>query len=227
MNDLYSIHDTIRNTVDRLLMDVHTTIPAKVLTFDNVKQTVKVEVAVNRPTVNGKNIPAGTYHEIPMIFPSTAKWIVGGTIDPDDIVLLVVPHYGTTEFMSGDGVRTGDSDTVVRHDMNDAVAIPGLFTQTKPRTAIPTQDTTDSLYLAYGSDALVILKDESVQLNLGATQLTLSASGVDVVGNLTVNGIIQGTVVQTPTVGLATHTHTFVDTGTGAVGASVTAIGLG
>lgn len=223
MNDLYNIHDVIRNDVENLLMEVHTSIPARVLEYNSTKQTVNVAVAVNRPTQRGASIPAGEYHDVPVIFPAGGNWVIAGPLEPDDIVQLVVPHYGTEDFMAGERHQTGDAKFVSRHDLNDAVALPGMYTS---NSITRKEAHKDKFHIANGDSSVILIGEEDITVQVGNTVFKVDANGVTVTGDLTVSGTVQGAVIQTPTVGLATHTHIHTDTG-GTPDPATSATGIG
>ena len=133
----FTENDVIRYEIESLLMGLYTTIPAIVTNYNSTKQTVDVTVAVETPTYYGDNIAPHSLKNIPVIFPSASKWVMAGPISVGDAVVLLVPHYGTEEYLQGRKNQIGKPNTVNRHDINDAVAIVGMFTRNKTTINLP------------------------------------------------------------------------------------------
>lgn len=194
MNRLYSVHDVIRQDVETLLMRLYTSIPAKVDSYNPDKQTVNVTIAVNTPTYRGDNIPASSYSNIPVVFPSASKWVIAGPLSKGDVVLLVVPHYGTKEFMAGGRDTIGDSKYVTRHDLNDAIAIPGMFTNDSV-TRKPAHK--DKFHIANGEKDTVLIEEGEVSLTSDAAKVEVTPTGVNVqLGTSLVNVSSAGVTLQ-------------------------------
>lgn len=217
MDIRYSLNDVIRQEIETALMNLYTTIPAIVQSFNSTKQTVDVEVAVETPTYLGDNIAPSKFKDIPVIFPSANDWVIAGPVSVGDSVVLLVPHYGTEEYFSGKKDKVGKPQYVNRHDLNDAVALVGMFTS----SSVTRKDQyKDVFHLAQGDNVIAFDDTTGITITTPTGSLNIPPSGDMVLtGNLTVNGnvTVTGTTSSTGLVGngidMVAHTHPYTDDG--------------
>jgi protein gp138 len=113
-----------------------TAIPASVVTYDPVRQTVTA-----KPTISARiqdpntgaivPFPLPTVGNVPVAFPSATGFAITWPLAPGDTVFLVLSDRSLDEWKS-----TGAAENFPAHprrfDLTDAVAIPGIRPFTKP-----------------------------------------------------------------------------------------------
>ena len=153
--------DTIRNVVQERLSTVYTSIPGKVVKFNNGKADVE-------PLVNlqgDSKLPV--LPDIPVVFPSSSTAGIVFEVAKDDTVLLVFSNSSLDEWLNGNGGAV-DTDDPRRFDLTDAVAIPGLFSFTQA----PELSATDGCVMSYDDTKITIKKSGDIQIGgVGATAL--------------------------------------------------------
>lgn len=212
----YDYTDVVKQEIETALMYLYTTIPAIVTSYNATTQKVDVNVAVETPTYDGENIAPPSLTEVPVMFPSASNWVIAGPILVGDSVTLLVPHYATESYTSGKKDKIGKPKLVKRHDINQAVAMVGMFT-TKPTRK---EEHKDKFHIAQGDNVITFDDSGGISLQNGSGVINMPASGpisitgdVNITGNLNVTG-------TTTTVGLVgngvnhiTHTHGYTDDG--------------
>lgn len=218
MTDIrYTINDVMRQEIENILMNLYTSIPAIVESYDSNKQTIVAKVAVETPTYNGENIPPAVYSDIPVVFPSGSDWIIAGPLKKGDAVILIVPHYGVESYLNGNKDRVGQPSYVTRHDLNDAVAFAGMFTFKKPTRK---EEYKNVFHIAQGNNILSFSEDNGIVVDTPNATLSIPPNGeIDIIGNVTVNGnlTVNGTTTTTGLlaggINMVTHTHQYTDDG--------------
>lgn len=133
----YSLLDAIDIAIKAAQLDTHTAIPAEVISYDSKKQTVQVQISIDR-SVNGKQIKYPILEEIGVVFPRSAKGGITFPLAKGDGVLLVFSERSLEAWKSGNGKVPLDGR---KFDINDAVAIPGLFNKAGAMSPPPANGT--------------------------------------------------------------------------------------
>lgn len=235
MRDIrYSLNDIIHQEAQNVVSQVYTTIPAIVKSFDSTKQTITAQVAVNTPTYFGSYIPAGTYYNIPVVYQSGQDWVMYGPLQDGDAVVLLIPHQGIEDYLSGPRDKVADPARVERFEINDAVAISGMFTRSNPTRK---EAYKDIMHIAQGDNVIAFDSEEGITIDTGSAQvvlnnatgttitvgssiITINPSGaIGITGNVTITGnlIVTGSVTSatniTGGIPMLAHTHAYTDNG--------------
>lgn len=156
----------IKNTVQEAISDIHTALPAKIVSVNLNTGLATVQPAAKRTLNNGETIDYPQITGVPIVLPQGANQLVSISVPvkPGDGCLLVISEQSLEYWMYG-----RDTDTTLLFDITNAICIPGLF-QTPP----------DSLQDACNNNSIII--------DAGESRVVVSTAGVAVVGSLTVNG---------------------------------------
>lgn len=110
---------------------MHTSMPAVVVTYNQVLQTATVQpvirqrvddvaLDIERPDIT----PIPPLSNVPVVWPSGLTWAITGPLVPGDPVTLVFSERSTDEWRAG-GITDNIAQDARRFDLADAVAIPG------------------------------------------------------------------------------------------------------
>ena len=119
----------LKNTVLDIVREVHVALPGKILSFDPGKQEARVKPAAKYRKPDGGLIDFPDISHVPVLFPqgmgraATICW----KLEPGDECLLVFMEQALDQWRTG-----AESRTDLRHDLTNAVAIPGLFAKPNP-----------------------------------------------------------------------------------------------
>jgi len=163
-----TLEELLRTAIEYYLEEVHTSMPGRITEFDPVEQRAEVQPMVNRliETEEGDELeePFPPITDVPIIFPRTKNFVVTFPIEVGDLVLLLFTERSIDKWLSSDAktpVPTNPDD-FFRHDLSQAVAIPGLYPFGRPVTNF------DNEALTIGADGSTIVRVKKDLIELGA-----------------------------------------------------------
>ena len=124
-NENVTLHYVINQAINSRLASLNTAMPAIVDKFDSEKKTCDVAPIFKKRYKNGDVTAMPVIQNIPVVFLQTINSIVSLPIKRGDIVLLVFCQRSMDEWKTKGGVLEPVDKR--KHDLNDAVAIPGVF----------------------------------------------------------------------------------------------------
>lgn len=160
-----SLETVIQNAIDVNLAEVHTCMPARVISYDSSKQQASVQPVLKRRYNDGGLVLLPVISNVPVVHPRANNAILHVPVKADDIVTLVFAERSLDKWLSQGGVV--DPDDARRHDLSDAIAIPGGYPFSSPASV---GDAT-ALTLGYGSTELRL--KENAEATLAATMVRL------------------------------------------------------
>lgn len=108
-----------------VLSAVHTSMPAKVVSYDEKAHRAKVKPSVQMLMDNGVRIELPELFEVPVVFPSGKYFDLEFPLEKNDGVLLVFTEQDVSAWKNGDSPAV--PATASRFNLDHAIAIPGLF----------------------------------------------------------------------------------------------------
>ncbi len=172
-NEVKDIIDGWMNDRDE---NLHTAMPGIVVSYSAATNRAQVQPVGSKKVFDGRSLPWPVIYNVPVVFPMGMGGRAGVTfpVQPGDGCLLVFAESQLDDYLSG-----GDSDDTRRHDMNDAICVPGLYAD-----SVPSNQSNPSDVCLFHSGSLVTLNGGAFAGTL-ADGTTFSFSG----GDLIVNGI--------------------------------------
>lgn len=199
------------------------------LAFDPNAQTVTVQLTIQdniykyQTDGQGSIVPINTptpippLYDVPVVIPRAGGYSLTLPITAGDECLVIFNDNCINSWWQNGGVGNVREERR-RHDLSDAIAIFGVWSQ--PRT-LP----------SYSIQSAQLRSDDGtmiIDLNLGAGLITITAPTVQINGNLNVTGLtdLQGNAIISgdPTINgrdWMNHKHTGVTTGGGQTGGVV------
>ena len=186
--------DVIKKWIHDSADNIRVSMPAKVVSYDAATNRASVKPVGTYTTKDFQEIEYPTIHSVPMQFPCGVGGTAGVTfpIKAGDGCIVIFADREIEQFLSG-----SFCDDMRSHSMNDAYAIPGLYSQ-----AAPTVKNNSNDVCLFNAGSLVVLNGGALRITL-ADGTTALFSG----GDLVVNGI-----------SLVNHVHGGVMTGGGDTG---------
>ena len=161
------LSNAIDSLIKRRLLDIHTSMPAIVETYDAATQTADVTIAMNRTLATGDVVDALKLPNVRVMFPSSSRFQNRWPLVAGDTVLLVF-HERDIDGWRGTG-EVSNPNTNRKFSLSDVVAIVGYF----PDTTIPALDESDAdaHVIYYDNNKIVITADGKILLGKkGSTQ---------------------------------------------------------
>lgn len=184
----------IYEIVKYTLGEVNTAIPARVLEYDPEERRASVQPTVKRRYKDGSVVSRAPITDVPVVFPSAGGGTITFPVKPGDTVLLIFSQRSIDRWVQSEGGEVDPLDNR-KHDISDAIAIPGLAPFPAALPADP-----DNVTIEFGS----------VSINLtpgGAVEIT-APGGVTINGDVTVDGDVVADGIS-----LKEHVHSGVSSG--------------
>lgn len=169
--------EIILSAIEGRLAEVHTGLPAKVVSFDPSTQSCSVQpllVRVTRDengTLISMRIPVLT--NVPIVYPTFGTWSITGPLAVDDIVFLAFAERSLDNWLDAEKGLEVIPRPSHKHDLSDAIAIPGMRQR---GSAIP-NISTENLRIANEAGTVLIelsetgarVKGPGVKIDAGGT----------------------------------------------------------
>ena len=191
MNDinmpLANIEALTKTIINRVFRTLNVCLPATVISYDNSKNTVKLQPAIQAVTQDKsfKNLPI--LLNVPVLELGGAGLSVKIPLQAGDTGIVIFCDRGITLFKQEK--KNTQPNTLRKHDLSDGIFIPMKFGNS-------------------GSSNI------SIQNTDGSVKFEITSSGINVKGNIVVDGEITATDVKTDTnISLKSHKHLGVRAG--------------
>ena len=196
------------------LGEVNTAIPARILKYDPSKQEAEVQPLIKRRYKDGTVVSRAPITGVPVVFPAAGGGIITFPVVVGDTVLLIFSQRSIDRWVRSEGGEVDPGDNR-KHDISDAMAIPGLFSLNQALQSDP-----DNVIIKFSGAEIALTPDGAVQIEAPGG---FSVNGdTDITGTLSVTGDVQfdsdlnvtGNIVAAEVTGggkiLSTHTHPIV-----------------
>ena len=189
--------DAIKKWIQKGAENVHVSMIGKIESYDPGTNRASITPVGSFTAPDWQEIPYPTIHNVPIQYPCGNGGKSGCTfpVKPGDTCIIIFADHQIENFLSGE-----KSDDMRNHSMNDAYAIPTLFSD-----SVPTLKSNPNDVCLFNDGSLVVLNSSSMTINL-ADGTSVSIGG----GDLVVDGI---SVVH--------HVHSGVTPGGGNTGEPV------
>ena len=189
-------NELLARFADSFRSQLRTCLPAEVISFDSNNLTVDVQPLIQgvrvskngtiRQLETGERVLAENYKLAPLVrVPISSLWFGDGGITMPISAgmqgLLLVCDRDIQSFKKSQNLSSTAS--LRTHDLNDSFFLPFL-----PKKASISDYSSDSIDIRFGTSKLKVSETEITSL-VGATEIKTSATGVEITGQLIVNGI--------------------------------------
>jgi hypothetical protein len=113
-----TLQEAIQIAIDARMLDVHTALPANVLTYDPITKSATVQPAITRP-IEGQSLR--TVYETIKAIPNVPVLLAAG-LAPGDKVLLVFSEADSQKWEGSGGIQNPTDHT--RHGLGSPFCIP-------------------------------------------------------------------------------------------------------
>ena len=130
-NPISELELALRDAVDAGLLETHTAIPGIIQAYDAATQTADVQIVVSRMTrEDGTVQQIPILPNVPVVHPRSETAFIHMPIAPGDSVLIVFAERNIDDWRRN--AKPGDAPDDRRHHYSDAIALVGMFPDTKP-----------------------------------------------------------------------------------------------
>lgn len=171
MSSPVTMSDAIDLAVLYQLGNVHTALPASIVSYQYTQQRASVQPLLNKSWGDGTNQVMPIINDVPVIFPKSGGASLTFPVNPGDTCLLLFIERSTDLWKSEGGQVTPDDGR--KFDLSDAVAIMGLF---------PFSDSTQAIN---NTDVFLTFKGSYFQIK-SSGDIVINTSGTIGIGNSSV-----------------------------------------
>lgn len=170
------VKDVIKDWIRKGGENIHVSMIGKIETYNPQTNRASITPVGTMTCPDWQELPFPTIHNVPIQYPCGNGGKSGCTfpIKQGDTCIIIFADHQIENFLSGE-----KSDDMRNHSMNDAYAIPTLFSD-----SVPTLKSNPNDVCLFNNGSLVVLNSSSMTINL-ADGTSVSIGG----GDLVVNGI--------------------------------------
>ena len=170
------VKDVIKEWIRKGNEDVHVSMIGKIESYDPSTNRASITPVGSFTAPDWQEIPYPTIHNVPLQYPCGNGGKSGCTfpVKMGDTCIIIFSDHQIENFLSGE-----KSDDMRNHSLNDAYAIPTLFS-----ASVPTLKSNPNDVCIFHDGAKIVLKPSSLTITL-ADGTTATFGG----GDLKVNGI--------------------------------------
>lgn len=173
-----SLTDVLAKAIRNRLAELYTALPAEITSYDFRTQKASVKPTIRRRYADGRIEPYPVINNVPVIFPRAGGASLTFPVKPGDTVLLIFASRSLDTWANSGG--TVDQDDNRMHDLNDAIAIPGLI----PFSARSKAKNNDDVLLTYKGTEIEIKGNGNI--NMKAPKVRIDSPEVRMTGDLIV-----------------------------------------
>ena len=168
--------DAIKKWIQKGAENVHVSMIGKIESYDPSTNRASITPVGSFTAPDWQEIPYPTIHQVPLQYPCGNGGKSGCTfpVKMGDTCIIIFSDHQIENFLSGE-----KSDDMRNHSLNDAYAIPTLFS-----ASVPTLKSNPNDVCIFHDGAKIVLKPSSLTITL-ADGTTATFGG----GDLKVNGI--------------------------------------
>lgn len=124
-NETPTMSRVVQAALERFAANLHTAMPASIVTYDRTKQQASIQPLLKRRTKDGQVFSFPVVTNVPCVFPRSGDASVTFELKPGDSGMLIVAQRSLDRWLEVGGEV--DPQDPRKHDFTDGVFFPGLF----------------------------------------------------------------------------------------------------
>lgn len=173
-----NLTDVLSSAIRNRMAEMQTAMPAQVVGYDFKTQKASVKPTIKRRYADGRIESFPVINNVPVIFPRSGGASMTFPVKNGDTVLLICCSRSIDTWAATGGEVNQDDSRM--HDLNDAVAIPGLM----PFSVGSKAKDNSSVLLTYAGNEVTL--KENGETNMKSNKVTIDAPEVYMTGDLIV-----------------------------------------
>lgn len=163
MTSPVTMTDAVRQSILYQLNNVHTALPAAIVSYDYTKQKASVQPLLNKVWMDGTTQPMPILENVPVIFPRAGGASLTFPVVEGDTCLLIFIERSIDLWLAQGGQVNPDDPR--KFDLSDGVALMGLFPYSENSQATNNSD----VLLTYNGSSIRIKQSGAVVIETANT----------------------------------------------------------
>lgn len=177
----------VKSTIQEFIDGVHTAIPGTITAFDPAKCEASVNLTGQYNKPDGTKLPYPAAAHVPVVFPqvSNQEITIAFPIKPGDGCLVIIAEQALEAWRAG-----GESNLDLKHDLTNAIVIPGLF---RTPNAVMQEAVSEDAIMLVNQGTKVKIKGQEIHIETPKIEIQTEkihiTGEVEIDKELTVKGI--------------------------------------
>ena len=177
----------VKATIQEFIDGVHTAIPGVIAAFDPAKCEASVNLTGQYNKPDGTKLPYPAAAHVPVVFPqvSNQEITIAFPIKPRDGCLVIIAEQALEAWRAG-----GESNLDLKHDLTNAIVIPGLF---RTPNAVMQEAVSEDAIMLVNQGTKVKIKGQEIHIETPKIEIQTEkihiTGEVEIDKELTVKGI--------------------------------------
>ena len=155
-----SLTETIQTIVRQILLQVQTSQPGEIVSYDKSTQRASVQPLFDRVFADGQKVSSPVISDVPVRFPAWEGGFIHHPVNPGDPCFLIAAQRSLDNWKSTGGCIDPEFGRIF--DLTDLIAIPGVLSN---------------------EDSFTPENNTDILLSNGSSQLAISPDGFFAIGN--------------------------------------------
>jgi hypothetical protein len=177
-----SLLGTLNTVLRKFLQNTDDMLPARVVAYDRVKNRAQVQPLIALVTTSGDQVQRAQIASVPVIQAGGGGFVLSFNLQPGNLGWIKANDRDISLFLQR--FKGGPPNTKRMHSFEDAVFIPDVMTG----YTLGGEDAEAAVLQSMDGAYKVSVGGGRVKLAAGGSSVTVSPSGVAIVGTLTING---------------------------------------
>ncbi len=177
----------VKATIQEFIDGVHTAIPGVIAAFDPAKCEASVNLTGQYNKPDGTKLPYPAAAHVPVVFPQVynQEITIAFPIKPGDGCLVIIAEQALEAWRAG-----GESNLDLKHDLTNAIVIPGLF---RTPNAVMQEAVSEDAIMLVNQGTKVKIKGQEIHIETPKIEIQTEkihiTGEVEIDKELTVKGI--------------------------------------
>jgi hypothetical protein len=138
VNETPTLAQVIKDAIENRLVDVHVSLPAKIVKYDAKTQKAEVQALIKRTFVSGESVDLPVFTDLPVAWPRAGKAWLHMPLKAGDFVQVVFSERSLDEWkLTGASVTPKERR---KHHLSDGWVIPGGYPFGSPMSGSDDKD---------------------------------------------------------------------------------------
>lgn len=163
MTNPITLSGAVRQAVLYQLNNLHTCLPAAIVSYDFTVQKATVQPLLNKVWADGTTMVMPLLENVPVVFPRSGGASLTFPVNSGDTCMLLFSERSMDLWLSVGGQVNPDDNR--KFDLSDAIAIMGLYPFSQPSQAINNTD----VLLTFQNSSITIKANGDIVINTAGT----------------------------------------------------------